>query len=49
MALTKFRVTKIEENAKESKGISPISKRQHSDDSGPGAKWGFFSFAKNIT
>lgn len=46
---TKFKVTKMEENAKESKGMSSNSKRQHSDDSGPGENWGFFSFAKKIT
>ena len=45
---TKVKVTNIEENAKESKGISSSEKSLHSDDSGPGEKWGLFIFAKKI-
>jgi hypothetical protein len=47
-ALTNFKVTAIDENAKESKGISSSEKSWHSNDSGPGEKWGFLSFAKKI-
>lgn len=47
--LTKFKVTYIDEKAKESKGISSSAKSRHSNDSGPGAKCRFFSLAKNIT
>lgn len=45
---TSFRVTSIDEKARESKGISSSSKSRHSIDSGPGEKCGFFSLAKNI-
>ena len=45
---TKFKVTNIDENARELKGISSSAKSSHSDDSAPGAKWGFFNFAKKI-
>lgn len=47
-ALTKFNVTNIDENARESKGISSSEKSRHSDDSGPGEKWGFFNLDKKI-
>ena len=47
-ALTNFKVTTIDENAKESKGISSSEKSRHSNDSGPGEKWGFFNFARKI-
>ncbi|GER39931.1 septin-1 [Striga asiatica] len=46
--LTNFNVTNIDENAKESKGISSCAKSWHSDDSGPGAKCGLFNFARKI-
>jgi hypothetical protein len=46
---TKFKVTNIDENARELKGILSREKSWHSDDSGPGEKWGFLSFAKKIT
>lgn len=45
---TKFNVTNIEEKAKESKGMSSSAKSRHSDDSGPGEKWGVFNFARKI-
>lgn len=45
---TNFKVTNMDENAKDSKGISPSSKSRHSDDSGPGEKWGLFNLAKKI-
>ena len=47
--LTKFKVTYIDEKAKESNGMSSSPKRRHSNDSGPGAKSRFFSLAKKIT
>lgn len=45
---TKLKVTTIDEKDRELKGISSSEKSWHSDDSGPGEKWGFFSFAKKI-
>jgi hypothetical protein len=48
LELTKLKVTTIDEKDRELKGISSSEKSWHSDDSGPGEKWGFFSFAKNI-
>lgn len=45
---TKLKVTTIDEKDKELKGISSSGKSWHADDSGPGEKWCFFSFAKNI-
>lgn len=48
MKHTKLKVTTIDEKDRELKGISSSEKSWHSDDSGPGEKWGFFSFAKNI-
>lgn len=41
-------MTSIDENDKESKGISLSAKSWHSDDSGPGEKWGLFNLAKKI-
>jgi hypothetical protein len=46
---TKFKVTSIDENARELKGISSREKSWHSDDSGPGENCGFLRFAKKIT
>lgn len=45
---TKFKVTTIDEKAKESNGMSSSAKSRHSDDSGPGEKCGVFNFAKKI-
>lgn len=45
---TNFKVTNIDENAKESKGISSSAKSRQSNDSGPGEKCGLFSLAKKI-
>jgi hypothetical protein len=42
---TKFKVTSIDENAKELKGISLREKNWHFDDSGPGENCGFLRFA----
>jgi hypothetical protein len=42
---TKFKVTSINENAKELKGISSREKSWHSNDSGPGENCGFLRFA----
>lgn len=43
---TKLKVTTIDEKDRELKGISLSEKSRHSDDSGPGEKWGFFNLAK---
>lgn len=45
---TIFKVTIIEENAKESNGISSRANRAHSSDSGPGEKSGDFSLARKM-
>ena len=38
----------MDENARDSKGISSREKRRHSMDSGPGEKWGVFNFPLKI-
>ena len=45
---TILKVTKIEENARESNGISSRAKSAHSSDSSPGEKLGVFSLARKI-
>lgn len=45
---TKLKVTTIDEKDRELKGISLRGKSWHSDDSGPGEKWGVFNLAKKI-
>jgi hypothetical protein len=45
---TILKVTMIEENARESNGISSRAKSAHSNDSGPGEKLGVFSLARKI-
>lgn len=39
----------MDEKARESKGISSGAKSAHSNDSGPGEKWGFLSLARKMT
>jgi len=43
-----LKVTMIEENARDSNGISSKAKRAHSRDSGPGEKLGVFNLARKI-
>jgi len=45
---TILKVTMIEENARDSNGISSKAKRAHSRDSGPGEKLGVFNLARKI-
>jgi hypothetical protein len=45
---TILRVTMIEENARESNGISSRAKSAHSSDSTPGEKFGVFILARKI-
>jgi hypothetical protein len=43
-----LKVTMIEENARDSNGISSRAKSAHSRDSGPGEKLGVFNLARKI-
>lgn len=45
---TILKVTMIEENARESNGMSSRAKSAHSSDSGPGEKFGVFNLARKI-
>jgi hypothetical protein len=45
---TILKVTMIEENARDSNGISSRAKSAHSRDSGPGEKLGVFNLARKI-
>lgn len=45
---TILKVTMIEENARESNGISSRAKSAHSSDSDPGEKLGVFILARKI-
>lgn len=45
---TILKVTMIEENARESNGISSRAKSAHSSDSSPGEKLGVFNLARKM-